>query len=212
MQIKFLVGCITALLAFSAFPASAQSVYAAHEDRPRFSIGAGFSDFSQDWGNNPRVLGTTFYADYRPPFLPDFLNGLSLQLEARDLRWNRGTYPANVFPPTAAGKPIVPRTDTLGGGLIYHAERLKFHKFVPYAKGIVSFGSIDFTLPHSPTYSHDTRTVTSLGGGLDYRLARRLTLRGDYEYQWWPQMFSANALNPNGFTIGALYNFGHSGH
>ena len=207
MQSKLLVGCITALLMFFALPAPAQSVYSAHEDRPRFSVGGGFSVFSPDWGPNRHVMGTTLFADYRPPLLPDFLSGLSLELEARDLSWNRGTYPANN--PHVGGRPGLPRYDTLGGGLLYHAERLKFHRLVPYAKGIVSYGSLDFTLPRYPHYSHDTRTVTALGGGVDYRLSRRLTLRGDYQYQWWPQMFGPNALNPNGFTVGALYNFGH---
>ena len=43
MKSKLLVGCISALLLISvAIPASAQAVYAAHEDRPRLSVGAGF--------------------------------------------------------------------------------------------------------------------------------------------------------------------------
>jgi opacity protein-like surface antigen len=208
MQLKFVAGCISALLAFSALPASAQAVYSAHEDRPRFSIGAGFSGFNQDWGGHQLVLGTTFIADWRPP-LPDYLYGLSLEVQARDLQWNRSTYPSDAVP-SVAGKPILPRTDTLGGGLVYHPRWVRFHKFEPYAKVIGSFGSIDFTIAQTPDYSHATRTVWATGGGVDYRLARRITLRADYEYQWW--YLGPNALNPNGFTIGALYSFGHSGH
>ena len=208
MQLKFVVGCITALLTFSALPASAQAVYTAHQDRPRFSIGAGFSGFNQDWGNNPRVYGTTFFADWRPP-LPDYLDGLGVQFQVRDLLWNRGTYPTTA-PPAFAGKPGLPRTDTFGGGLIYHPRWIRFHRFEPYAKGIASYGSIDFTIG-SPNYSHDTRTVISVGGGVDYRLATRIALRADYEYQRWPQFLGPNALTPSGFTVGALYSFGHSG-
>jgi hypothetical protein len=205
MRCKPLLECvITISLLSAALPASAQAVYSALEMRPRLSAGAGFSGFSQDWGHNPAVYGTTLWVEYHPPVFPDFLSGLSLEIQARDLSWNRGKYPATN--PTVPNKPILPRTDTIGGGLIYHIRPQGYYKFEPYVKALGSFGSIDFTLPAAPDYSHSTHTVTSLGGGLDWHARRHVTVRGDLEYQFWPGFLGAT-LNPVGFTGGVLYNF-----
>ncbi len=63
-------------------------------------------------------------------------------------------------------------------------------------------------------YIHDSRTVTSFGGGLDYQATKRVWVRADYEYQTWPSFFKhtnpairPGRLNPQGFTVGAMYHF-----
>ena len=201
MRCRLLVGCIIALpLIGAALPASGQAVYAARQEHPRLAIGAGFSASGQDWGPGT-VLGTTGWIDWRPGFFSGPVNGLGIEIMGRDLSGNRGTA-------TQYGRqvPIKPRTDTIGGGLIYHVQQRGFYKFEPYVKAIGSFGSIDFTSAN-PHYSHETRTVLSLGGGLDWNVARRITVRGDYEYQFWPQFLGAQ-LNPVVFTGGVLYRFG----
>jgi opacity protein-like surface antigen len=200
MRCKFWLGCLVALSFISAeLPVSAQAVYAGSQDHPRLSAGAGFSAFNMDWG--PGVtFGPILWVDWHPPLIPDVLNGLSLEVEARDLSLHRGS--ANG--PNGV-KPILPRTDTIGGGLIYHVQQRGFVKFEPYVKALGSFGRIDFT-SRNPDYTHDTRTVTSVGGGLDWHVAHRLTVRGDYEYQFWPS-FLGGTLDPVGFTGGVLYNF-----
>jgi opacity protein-like surface antigen len=195
-----LLGIPVTLLVLIAASASAQAVYSASEDHPRLSVGAGFSIFSQDWGHNPHVMGVTYTIDYHPP-LPRFLDDVNIEAQGRSLIWHRGAV-------AATGAPIVPRTEMLGGGVIVHPHWVRFHKFEPYAKALISYGAIHFA-EDDVSYNHDTRTVTSLGGGVDYRPIHRVTLRADYEYQWWPQFLGPNALNPNGFTIGALYNIGH---
>ena len=201
MQSKSLLWCIPALLLILvAGSASAQAVYSASEDHPRLSIGVGVSMFSQDWGHNPHPLGIAYNIDYHPP-LPRFLDDLNIEAQGRNLIWNRGTLPVT-------GAPIVPRTETLGGGLVYHPHWVRFHKFEPYIKVLESYGYIHFAEDDVP-YNHDSRTVTAIGGGVDYRLIHRITLRADYEYQWWPELFGPNALTPHGFTISALYNLGH---
>jgi hypothetical protein len=46
------------------------------------------------------------------------------------------------------------------------------------------------------------------GGTVGYRLTRRLMVRGDYEYQIWPDFVGANGpngLTPNGFSAGLSY-------
>ncbi|MGA2248942.1 outer membrane beta-barrel protein [Terracidiphilus sp.] len=201
MRSKSLLWFIPALLLILvAGPASAQAVYSASEDHPRLSIGAGFSMFSQDWGDNVHPIGIAYTGDYHAP-LPSFLDDLNIEVQGRNLMWHRGSV-------AVTGAPIVPRTFTLGGGLVYHPHWFRFHRFEPFAKGLISYGSINFA-PDNVPYNHDTRTVPSIGGGVDYRLIHRITLRADYEYQWWPQFLGPNALTPNGFTISALYNLGH---
>lgn len=203
MRCKVLFGSILALLlAVLASSASAQVTYAGHQDHPRFSVGGAFSTYNMDWGPG-QVLGTTIWADWHPPFMDGFLHDFSIEAEARDLSGHRGTVPSGQL---QSGKPILPRTDTLGGGLIYHPARFRFYRFEPYAKGLISYGSIDFTLAN-PNYSHDSRTLYSLGGGLNYRVSHRITARADYEYQFWPSLLGGG-LDPRGFSFGAAYNFG----
>src|ERR1700744_2857837 len=166
MQRKSLFLYTAALfLILAATHSSAQAIYSARENVARLSVGAGFSMFSQDWGPG-KVLGTTVWLDAHPPFMDGFLHDLSIELEGRDLSANRGITPAN---DVKAGQPARPRTDTFGGGLIYEPSRFHFRRIHPYAKGLISYGSIDFTI-NSPDYSHDTRTVPAVGAGADIRL------------------------------------------
>jgi opacity protein-like surface antigen len=206
MRCKLLVGCIIALsLMGAALPASGQAVYAARQEHPRLAIGAGFSASTQDWGPHA-VLGTTGWLDWRPGFFNGPLNGLGVEIMGRDLSGNRMT----MIQRDGEKVPVKPRTDTIGGGLIYHVQQRGFYKFEPYVKAIGSFGSIDFTLGNPKNkYDHDTRTVLSLGGGLDWNVARHFTVRGDIEYQFWPD-FLRQQLNPFVYTGGVLYRFGYS--
>jgi hypothetical protein len=154
------------------------------------SVGAGYSNFQSDF--NGRISGIAVWADwifYRAPF---HLRGLGIEAVGRDLNFGRtGTVP-NL------------RYDTIAGGPIY--TFLHFRRFHPYGKFLFGFGSIDFSRL-GPTYSHTTSRFYDPAGGLDYRLTRTIVLRGDYEYQFWPNSFHNHYLNPRGFTIGASYDF-----
>jgi opacity protein-like surface antigen len=70
----------------------------------------------------------------------------------------------------------------------------------------MGIGSIDF--PNGTTYSHDTRAVFEPGGGADVRVWKSFSVRGEYEYQFWRHIFGPRDLTPQGFTIGAVYDFG----
>jgi len=70
------------------------------------------------------------------------------------------------------------------------------------------FGGISFENKRDPLYTHDTRTIFALGGGADIHVWNKVSIRADYEYQWWRQLFGPHDLNPNGFTIGGVYDFG----
>jgi opacity protein-like surface antigen len=94
------------------------------------------------------------------------------------------------------------RQDTFKGGVIYKTR--PFFGIRPYAKGLAGIGSLDFP-SHYPTYTHDTFSVYAAGGGAEYRIWKTLFARGDYEYQFWPQVLGSKTLDPQGYTIGATY-------
>jgi opacity protein-like surface antigen len=160
----------------------------------QLAVGGGVSDFNVDWGKT-RKEGYTLWADWRPPLLPHFLNGLNLELEGRDIRWNTGDKPPGF------------RLVTGSGGAMYEWRHLR--NFRPYAKGLIGFGGIYFGKSQGGTvakpYTHDTRTIYAPGVGIEYRVVGNLWARADYEYQFWPKLTGNNFLNPQGFTFGAVY-------
>jgi hypothetical protein len=180
-----------AMLLAAVSPSYSQVSPAANQGGVPIVVGAGFSDFGIDWGPGVRMEGISAWADWYPNRLPAVLNGLGIEVEGRDINFGR---------PTDLSKM---RQDTGLGGAIYAWNRHR--NFRPYAKFLVGVGSIDF--PPSGTYSHDTYSVLSPGGGVEYRAWRHIWIRGDYEYQFWQQVFGPHDLTPAGFTIGASYDF-----
>ena len=70
-----------------------------------------------------------------------------------------------------------------------------FKGLTPYGKFLVGAGSGKFLNGHT--------TVLTYGGGVDYRLSRRLTLRAfDFEYQQW---LLTPTLRPYGGSVGIGY-------
>jgi hypothetical protein len=77
----------------------------------------------------------------------------------------------------------------------YH---LTYGRFQPYAKGLIGFGQ--FNYPYN--LGRDTDLVIAPGGGVDYRINRRVRVRlADFEYQFWPQ-FHYGALSSYGVSSG----------
>jgi hypothetical protein len=71
-----------------------------------------------------------------------------------------------------------------------------FHRITPYGKFLVGFGSADFLMGGNAF-------VLDYGGGVDYRLTRRFTLRAiDFEYQQW---HLTPTLYPYGGSVGISY-------
>jgi opacity protein-like surface antigen len=193
MKLSRLLSAILAVASFAAVsPAFSQTVPAAHEGQLPFSIGAGASNIDVDWGKN-RMYGITVWAQWRPgPLLPRMLDGLGIDAEARDVNYGRGSALPSNF-----------RQDTAGGGPMYTWHH--FRNFQPYGKFLFGIGSIDFHV-HDPYYTHDTRTVYTSGGGFNYRIIDHLWVRADYDYQMWPDLLY-KTLDPQGFTLGATYDF-----
>ena len=194
MHWKHIAGPVLAtLFVFAIVPAPAQVTYAAKEGKLPLTVGVGLSDYSLDWGGSRRMMGITAWVDYRF-HLPGLLNGLGVEAEGRDLNFDRPSDLTRL------------RQDVGLGGVNYqwrHRDRIR-----PYGKFLVGFGSIDFPDRRNPYYTHDTRTVLASGGGVDFRVWRNVAVRADYEYQFWRQLFGPNDLNPNGVTVGAVYDFG----
>jgi opacity protein-like surface antigen len=158
------------------------------------SIGGGFSKTQLDW-NGQHMYGPVIWADWTLARVPFKLQGLGVELEVRDTNYDR---PISI--------PRMRQT-TFGGGAIYTWRH--FRRFSPYGKFLLNYGSIDFTV-QDPNYRHDTRTVYTAGGGGEYRTLGNIWLRGEYEYQFWPNLFQGHqTLDPQVITIGAAYKFGH---
>jgi opacity protein-like surface antigen len=191
----FLIPVIAAVLVFAASPCISQVVPSATEGKVPLTIGGGFSDFQTDFGDAGRMVGVTVWADWRLHHLPALLDGLSIEVEGRHINYAR---PAS-FPKL--------RQDTGLGGALYTWQH--YNRFHPYAKYLIGLGSIDFPDPANPYYTHDSRVVLAPGAGVDYRAWHNVSIRADYEYQFWRAIFGSHDLNPNGVTIGATYNFGY---
>jgi hypothetical protein len=185
---------LAALFVCAAYPALAQTVPAATEANPPLAIGGGLSSYNPDWAHG-RMMGATVWVDYTPSHLPAILHGIGLEAEVRDLTFGR----ASTVPPHL-------KQQTAGGGIIYTWSH--YRNFHPYGKFLESFGGVTWDVAPAP-YRHDTRTVTSAGGGFEFHAYRKIWVRADYEYQFWPNLFG-QTLDPSGFTLGATYHFGRS--
>jgi opacity protein-like surface antigen len=159
-----------------------------------FTIGAGPVNYDVDIGHG-RMYGFAGWFDIYPGKLPSILHGhLGAEGELREIRFGASSSQPNV------------RYDTAAMGLIYTWNRL--HNIRPYAKCLIGDGSVDWPRIWYQTYAHDTRTFTAPGGGLEFRVKQDLWIRADYEYQMW-QSLVFGSLKPQGFTLGASYDFTH---
>jgi opacity protein-like surface antigen len=74
-------------------------------------------------------------------------------------------------------------------------------RFQPYVKGMVGFG--EFNFPYN--FAHGSYLLVAAGGGVDYRLSRRWSVRlADVEYQNWPQ-FTFGSMTSVGVSAGIRY-------
>jgi len=152
-------------------------------------VGGEYSNFTPDFGAAQRLTGPGVYVDLN-------WNGrYAFEGEARFLRFNglNGQYEDNY----------------LFGPKISFFRRGKFR---PYGKFLIGVGKLNF--PYQIGYG--TYFAMAPGGGLDYRLSRRITLRAEYEYQIWPNAPGIagipNDLKPNGFSAGVAYRIPHLFH
>jgi opacity protein-like surface antigen len=166
--------------ALAASTANCQVSPAATYPKYSFQLGGEFSIYKPDYGPQ-NLYGFGAYADL------DSRRWIGIEAEGRALFLNKYGDKLQMY--TGGGGPRV----------FY-----RYHKFVPYAKAVVEFGSITF--PNHPTFDHATMVLYGVGGGADYNLSHRVSLRGEFQWQSWPD-FLGRGLNPYGANIGAAYRF-----
>lgn len=181
-------GALVASLLVALFlPAQsrAQAVPAGFESRRSLWAGAECSYIyaSFPYGSGQRIYGCGGFADLR------WSSHWDAEMNARWLPF--GTYANSTETNYLAG----PR---------YLFNR--FGKFQPYAKFLVGDGEIQYP------YGIGSKSYFALapGGGVNYRVARRWTIRLDYEYQIWHNSpgFAGepdHTLTPNGLHLGVAY-------
>jgi hypothetical protein len=158
-----------------------------------FRVGAGYSNYATDWPfGGGRLGGPSVWIDYDLPKMPPNLTGLQLEVEGRDLNYTRD----NVTNPKL-------RQYTFAGG--FNLAWRYDPAFHPYAKFLVGVGNEEFGPTSVPGYHKDSRLFYAPAVGIDVRGYRRLWIRGNYEYQFWPDFFTHHTQRPNGFTIGVFY-------
>lgn len=106
--------------------------------------------------------------------------------------------------------------DNYLGGYRYPFRRYHILRttVTPYVKGLIGYSKMGLgnVLLGSTLYSLGTGGFTDIafGGGADFRLTKKFTFRGDFEYQDYPKFLSNNAgqiqhLYPYGASVGVGY-------
>lgn len=154
---------------------NAQAVYTA-ERTARISIGGGGSYLNTDYAPKP-TYGPSFFADI------DLFRHLGLEAEG---------HIGGVVSPDDIGE-----NSFLAGPRVF----LRRSRFTGYGKLMLGRGTITNQLFNlSSSYN-----IYAYGGGLEYRAARRITVRAiDFEQQKWPD-FPPHGLSPLVMTVGASY-------
>ncbi len=73
-------------------------------------------------------------------------------------------------------------------------------KATPYVKVLAGYSSMNFQF----SYASGKFTTIEYGGGVDVRLAGRLSARGEFDYQQWPN-FVEGSIYPYGASVGISY-------
>jgi Outer membrane protein beta-barrel domain len=154
----------------------------------RFSVTAGGmgSVFVPNDGSHPpygtgadHLVGLGTYVDLH------FTHWIQVEAEARWLRFDQyaGEHIDNYF---------------IGPRVPIH----QFGRAQAYGKVLVGMGKMTF--PNN--YGYGTFTALAYGGGIDYKLSRKLTLRAvDFEFQQWPRWLGSSAIYPYGVSVGIGY-------
>jgi hypothetical protein len=155
--------------------ASAQVVYSGDEGGVKLSAGGAITGEQVQYGEE-KLLGATAFVD------ADTRRHIGIEAEAHWILFHQTNQEHATM--WLAG----PR---------YHFTRGRFQY---YGKGLVGLGQ--FNYPYN--YATGSYLVVGGGGGVDYRWRRRISFRGDVEYQYWPQ-FTYGAMNTLGVNVGVAY-------
>jgi hypothetical protein len=181
-RIQLLRACVPFLLVMTTIfaagirPALAQVVEDARAQHASLWAGGGASGFYLQYGDQ-KALGFTAFVE------GDTARNFGIVAEGRWLEYHQFN-------------DVHAETYLIGPRYQFHINR-----FEPYAKGLVGFG--DFNFPYN--YAHGRYFVVGGGGGVDFRLGRRWSVRlADIEYQDWPQ-FTFGPMTSVGISSGIRY-------
>jgi hypothetical protein len=156
--------------------ASGQVAESGEKQRPSLWAGGGASRYYVQYGEQ-KIVGVAGFVD------ADGANGLGIEGEGRWLEFHQ-------FAQVHAETYLV--------GPRFHVD---INRFQPYIKGMVGAG--DFHFPYN--YANGSYLILAAGGGVDYRLTHRWSVRvADVEYQNWPQ-FTFGAMTSVGLTSGVRF-------
>lgn len=193
MRKNFYLVAVSLLL---SVPLAAQTSPSAEGPAVSYWVGASVSMFNPDYGCpnaspfscwGSQVIGIGPYLDTSSLFF----GRISAEGEAHFLRWH--------------GPSGLTQDSYLGGPRV---RLWRYHSL--NVTGKILFGAGSQNVP-APNVGTGTYFVYAPGGALNYRFARRLSARVDYEYQSWPGFKGIHSgsghggLTPNGFTVGVAY-------
>jgi len=167
----FLCLLASAFLLASASAVRAQVVPAANEGELKLSAGVIGSGDTLQYGTR-KMLGVGAFVD------ADATSHYGLEAEGR---WVEFHQTADVHV----------ETYSIGG-----RYRVDFgRRWQLYAKGLVGLGTITYAY----NYGQDRDLIVTAGGGADFRLTHRISLRvADFEFQDWPGTHFGNMTSLNG--------------
>lgn len=187
---RSIVAWLSILLAAAALPAHAQVIPSAVARQ--FSITAGGmasifqTDFEGNWSANHPAAQASSYPLYGAGAYVDLKFTRWVQVEAEG-RWQRFNEYSGISQDNYLIGPRFPIR--------------QFGKATVYGKALFGFSNMDFD-----TYGdHGRFTTTAFGGGVDFKLTKRISVRAiDVEYQYWPQ-WGNSTLSPYGASVGIGY-------
>jgi len=175
---------ILAILASFTHPLFAQSALSKFQSNLTLNAGALISAFDPDYGPN-NLAGIGVWAD------AGVVHGFGLEAEGRWLRRYEFRHLERFSPNLERISPSLKRV------------RPYLERVTPYAKILGGAGYMNFQ-NHIATGHFG---ALAYGGGLDFRLNRRVNIRAlDVEIQQWPQFAVATqSLHPVGVSAGVSY-------
>lgn len=184
---RSLVVSVFCLLCAGALNVHAQVAPSATRPQFTLNVGALGSLFQPDYAGNGisqtasnRLLGPGAFVDVR------LRRWLQLEAEGRWLRFNEF---ADI------------REDNYLIGYRVPIRDRDYHGFTPYGKALVGYGKMNFQY----NFAYGRFADIALGGGVDYRLTRKISVRAfDFEYQMWPNWINGT-LKPYGGSVGLAY-------
>ena len=156
----------------------AQSVESATSRQLTINAGGFASYFNPDEGGQ-NLAGIGTYGDFH------FTHWFQLEAEARWLRWNQyyGEHEDNYL--------LGPRVPIRQFG----------DRTMLYGKALIGYGKMTFPFK----YGYGTFTDLAFGATVDHQLGPKMTVRADFEYQYWPVWLNNQSLAPYGVSVGVGY-------